>query len=233
MPKDEIWAYVNKHRVKENHGFDESAYMHAKLKAVEVSRKLLESRINASRFEEFKCPELLVNHYKPTSCCIRMWIMKHALVLLLVCALLLGCILMLLKVRRGHKLSVRAEELYNQICDILEENALNSRSLSGDSEPWIVASWLRDYVLTPRERKDPNLWRKVEELVEEDSRLDRYPKVVKGEAKVVWEWQVEGPLSSSSKRKKAEETKRHSGGIRDIKANQQLQAQRVAKPFHA
>lgn len=127
MPKDELWGYLNKQRVKENHGFDESAYMHAKLKAVEVSRKLLESRINASRFavmnaqignltwrtiskcfrhtyvynlvylldfffyrfEEFKCPELLVNHYKPTSCCIRMWIMKHALVLLPVCALVL------------------------------------------------------------------------------------------------------------------------------------------------
>lgn len=29
----------------------------------------------------------------------------------------------------------------------------------------------------------------VEELVQEDSRLDRYPKLVKGEAKVVWEWQ--------------------------------------------
>lgn len=30
---------------------------------------------------------------------------------------------------------------------------------------------------------------KVEELVQEDSRLDRYPKLVKGESKVVWEWQ--------------------------------------------
>ena len=30
---------------------------------------------------------------------------------------------------------------------------------------------------------------KVEELVQEDSRVDRYPKLVKGESKVVWEWQ--------------------------------------------
>lgn len=29
----------------------------------------------------------------------------------------------------------------------------------------------------------------VEELVQEDSRIDRYPKLVKGESKVVWEWQ--------------------------------------------
>ena len=29
----------------------------------------------------------------------------------------------------------------------------------------------------------------VEELVQEDSRVERYPKLVKGESKVVWEWQ--------------------------------------------
>lgn len=29
----------------------------------------------------------------------------------------------------------------------------------------------------------------VEELVQEDSHVDRYPMLVKGESKVVWEWQ--------------------------------------------
>jgi len=29
----------------------------------------------------------------------------------------------------------------------------------------------------------------VEDLVQEDSRIDCYPKLVKGESKVVWEWQ--------------------------------------------
>lgn len=42
----------------------------------------------------------------------------------------------------------------------------------------------------------------VEELVKEDSRLDRYPKMLKGEPKVVWEWQVEGSMRSSGKKKK-------------------------------
>lgn len=51
------------------------------------------------------------------------------------------------------------------------------------------------------------LWKKVEELVQEDSRVDRYPKLVKGESKVVWEWQVEGSLSSSKVRKKVEANK--------------------------
>lgn len=34
-----------------------------------------------------------------------------------------------------------------------------------------------------------SLCEQVEELVQEDSRVDRYPKLVKGEPKVVWEWQ--------------------------------------------
>lgn len=29
----------------------------------------------------------------------------------------------------------------------------------------------------------------VEELVQEDSRIDRYPRLVKGDGKEVWEWQ--------------------------------------------
>lgn len=89
-----------------------------------------------------------------------------------------------------------------------------------NGEPWVVAAWLRDYLLLPNERKDPFLWKKVcpcllvsffffllllleevsmhaqtklllqvEELVQEDSRVDQYPKLLKGEQKVVWEWQ--------------------------------------------
>ncbi|KAG8374633.1 hypothetical protein BUALT_Bualt10G0016300 [Buddleja alternifolia] len=101
-------------------------------------------------------------------------------------------------------LQVEFSEMAIEVCDILEEKPLTSRSKSGDGEPWVVASWLRDHILSPKERRDPKLWRKVEELVQEDSRVDQYPKLVKGESKVVWEWQVEGPLSSSGKRKKSD-----------------------------
>ncbi|KAL0286260.1 UNVERIFIED_CONTAM: hypothetical protein Sangu_2741300, partial [Sesamum angustifolium] len=76
----------------------------------------------------------------------------------------------------------------SDVCDILEEKPLVSRS-EGEGETWVVAPWLRDYLLSPKERKDPFLWRKVEKLVQEDSRIDQYPKLVKGESKVVWEWQ--------------------------------------------
>ncbi|KAI5642188.1 hypothetical protein M9H77_00058 [Catharanthus roseus] len=242
--KDELWTYLDKHKVMENHGLDEITYMHAKLRAIEASRKLLKTRINAGRFEEFNCPELLVKQYKPISCCIRQWIVKHALVLVPLCALLLGCIVITLKVRRRHNLSVRAEELYNQICDILEENALRSRGVNGDGEVWVVASWLRDYVLTPKERKDPFLWEKdgmmwinplempihLHFLIY--SRLDRYPKMIKGESKVVWEWQVEGSISSSGKIKNAEKTKWNSGGTMNSTANQQHWEPKDAERLH-
>lgn len=132
---------------------------------------------------------------------------------------LVGCVWMLLRVHQRHYLSVRAEELYEQVCDTLEEAALVSRSINGEGEgePWIVASWLRDNVLTPKERRNPMLWKKVEELVQEDSRLDRYPKMLKGEPKVVWEWQVEGSSMRSSGKKKSEVKKQKSS---DLGSNQ-------------
>lgn len=44
---------------------------------------------------------------------------------------------------------------------MLEENALGSKNVDGEGESWVVASWLRDHLLLPRERKDPQLWKKV------------------------------------------------------------------------
>lgn len=105
-------------------------------------------------------------------------------------------------------MSARAEQVYHEVCDILEEKPLMSRSKNdGGESPWVAASWLRDHLLSPKERKDMVLWKKVEKLVQEDSRVDQYPKLVKGESKVVWEWQVEGSLSSSKKRRKESQPK--------------------------
>uniref|UniRef100_A0A5B7BXT4 Man1/Src1-like C-terminal domain-containing protein n=1 Tax=Davidia involucrata TaxID=16924 RepID=A0A5B7BXT4_DAVIN len=205
--EDELWNNFDEFKLMKNYGLDDTIYMHAKQRTMVTVDKLLETRTNTHGIKELKCPDLIAEHYKPVTCYIRQWIAKHTLVLIPVCASLVGCTLLLLRFRRRHYLSVRAEQLYNKVCDILEENAFISKSGNGEEEPWVVASWLRDHLLLPRERKDPLLWKKVEELVQEDSRLDRYPKLVKGESKVVWEWQVEGSLSSSRKRKKVEESK--------------------------
>ncbi|PKI46908.1 hypothetical protein CRG98_032719 [Punica granatum] len=124
----------------------------------------------------------------------------------------MGFMVFIRRIRKKQYLSHRVEELYHQVCDILEENAL---SKGDNGESWVVATRLRDHLLLPKERKDPLLWKKVEELVQEDSRVDRYPKLVKGEQKVVWEWQVEGSLTSSRVKKKSQSGKSKSPRERD------------------
>lgn len=205
--EDKLWKDLDEFKLMDNHGLDGPIYAYAKQRAMEAVDVLLETRTNIQGNKEFKCPDLLVKRYKPITCYIRLWIAKHALILVPLCVMLIGSTWLLLRVRWRCYLSTRSEQLYNQVCDILEEHALISRSLNGEGEPWVVASWLRDHLLLPKERKDLTLWKKVEELVQEDSRLDQYPKLVKGESKVVWEWQVEGSLSSARKRKKADESK--------------------------
>lgn len=89
----------------------------------------------------------------------------------------------------------RAEELYMQVCEVLEERSTGS---SGETK-WVVASRLRDHLLLPSERKVATLWKEVERLVQEDSRIDQYPKLVNGDSRVVWEWQGEGTLRTPNK----------------------------------
>ncbi|KAL3656133.1 hypothetical protein CASFOL_000529 [Castilleja foliolosa] len=212
VSEGELLNNLNEYKTRDSDGMDEAVYMSAKQKALETIRSVLETRTDNHGVEEFKCPELLLNHYKPLSCIVRQWIVSHALLSVSTFSMFLGCILIASRAYRRHHLSVRSEQLYHElpsemmVCDILEEKPSRSRSISGESENFVVASWLRDHLLSPIERKDPFLWRKVEELVQEDSRVDQYPKLVNGEAKIVWEWQVEGSLSSSGKRKRSDKS---------------------------
>ncbi|PWA64017.1 inner nuclear membrane protein [Artemisia annua] len=219
---DELWNNMDENN---------TTYLYAKEKAVEIVGNLLETRDTSVGIKKLKCPDLLVEHYKPLSCSIRLWLLEHAVFLVPVCALLIGCGLMLQKIRRRQYLSVRSEELYEQVCEMLEENALTSRSVDGEGEPWIVASWLRDHILTPKERRDPLLWKKVEDLVQEDSRLDRYPKILKGDPKVVWEWQVEGSLRSAGKKKKGEINKQKMRENPNLGFNQDHGRLKLGEPF--
>ncbi|KAJ0960352.1 hypothetical protein J5N97_001802 [Dioscorea zingiberensis] len=74
------------------------------------------------------------------------------------------------------------------VCEILEDNATMVKNSKSGDEKWVVASWY--HLLLPRERKDAKIWKKVEELILEDSRISQYPKLIKGESKIVLEWQV-------------------------------------------
>lgn len=217
VPESEMWTELDEPRLKEKLGLKNESYVYSKQKAMETTETSLETQINAHGIKEFKCPDLLAERYKPISCYIRQWVYRHALVIGPLSALFVGFVTILLssirRIRRSQYLSTRGEHLYQQVCEILEENAMAAQNMNGKGEPWVVASRLRDHLLLPRERKDPLLWKKVEELVQEDSRLDQYPKLLKGESKVVWEWQVEGSLSSS--RKRAREASRVSGGTQE------------------
>ncbi|KAJ0111920.1 hypothetical protein Patl1_01187 [Pistacia atlantica] len=220
VQEDEIWNELDGHKLMENFRSDNTTYLYAKKRTMENFGRFLESRMNSYGVKELKCPDLLTEQYKPFSCRIRQWVSRHALIIVPVCALLVACSLLLWKVHRRQYLSIRVEELYHQVCEILEESALMSKGANGECEPWVVASRLRDHLLLPKERKDPMLWKKVEELIQEDSRVDQYPKLLKGESKVVWEWQVEGSLSSSRMRKKEDSSKLKSTEGKNIKFDQ-------------
>ncbi|KAL5551221.1 hypothetical protein UlMin_001397 [Ulmus minor] len=202
VQENDIWNDLDGHKLMDHIGSDSEINNFTKHKAMETIGKVLETRMNPKGVKELKCADSLAERFKPFSCRLRQWIFNNALKILPICALLVGCILLVWKVRQRQHFSCRVEELYQQVCEILEENALMSKGVNGECEPWVVASRLRDHLLSPKERKNPALWKKVEELVQEDSRVDRYPELVKGEGKVVWEWQVEGSLSSERLKKK-------------------------------
>lgn len=218
--EDEIWSVLDGHELTEHVGSDKAVNNYTKNKAMEAVVKVLETRTNAQGVRELKCPDVLADSYKLFSCRVHQWISNNVLVILPTCLLILGCVWLIWKVRQRLYLSGRADELYQQICEILEEKALTSKRMNGESESWVIASRLRDHLLSPKERKKPALWKKVAELVQEDSRVERYPKLVKGESKVVWEWQVEGSLSSTRMRQKDEASKLKSPEITAVNSDQ-------------
>jgi hypothetical protein len=109
-----------------------------------------------------KCPESVAKSYKPLTCRLHQWILRHILIISSSCAMLVGSAMLRRRIQRKQCFSRRVEELYDQVCDFLEENAVASNSAeTSNCEPWVIASWLRDYLLLPRERRDPLLWTKV------------------------------------------------------------------------
>ncbi|XP_008229543.1 PREDICTED: uncharacterized protein LOC103328907 [Prunus mume] len=233
VEENDIWNDLDKRELLEHVGPDNAIYMYTKERTMETVNRMLDTRTSSRGVKELKCPDMLAEHYKPFSCRIRQWISEHALLILPVCALLLGSTFILWKLRRRRCLSTRVDELYQQVCEVLEEKAFMSKSVNSECEPWVVASRLRDRLLLPKERKDPVLWKKVEELVQEDSHVDCYPKLVKGESKVVWEWQVEGSLSSSRRMIRGEDSKLKSSRAAESSEHhlQALHAERKALNF--
>ncbi|XP_024531141.1 uncharacterized protein LOC112346419 [Selaginella moellendorffii] len=169
-------------------------------KAIGIASHWLETKIHGVRV--FCCPADLVDAYKPFGCRLREWLFKNFLKLLMTIPVLYVSASFVIKYWRYKSRLNRAEELYAQVCEALEAKATQLGSSPG-SERWIVASRLRDHLLRPSERRNRALWLEVERLVLEDSRIDQHPKLVRGESRIVWEWQIEGSLSPATIQGKA------------------------------
>ncbi|KAL4185126.1 hypothetical protein AMTRI_Chr10g229050 [Amborella trichopoda] len=194
--EEEILRSVWESNLKVNYGIDSHILEHTIQKVREIVESSFDIKTSPDGMRELKCPDWLAEQYKPLPCILRIWFLNHIHYILPISLLLVAFVRLLWRVHMHSKLSTRAEQIYEQVCEALEENAVMVKNSRGDCGAWVVASRLRDHLLLPNERKNASLWKKVGELVQEDSRIDRYPLLIKGETKIVWEWQVEGSLHS-------------------------------------
>ncbi|XP_021306552.1 uncharacterized protein LOC8081569 isoform X1 [Sorghum bicolor] len=264
-------------------GLTEAGIQLVKTRVLESSQDFFDTTFTSNKVKVFKCPELVAELHMPLACRVRQWISRNTICVATFCILLAALLWILWIIYRRRALSNRAEQIYEQVCEILEDNAINAKIDNSNCEPWVVTSWLRDHLLVPRERKNAFLWKKVygsqgriqqsgvlrrppyltsktpppplqiamlhaivgasvhdesysrqmttyqgdrlksndwnqhlellvEELILEDSRIDQYPKVIKGESKVVYEWQASGSLSAKIKKVQGARVKSRTGG---------------------
>ncbi|CAM6019433.1 unnamed protein product [Sphagnum balticum] len=185
--EDELWDMA----ADINMGMDESTLSLVREKAVDLVQATLLIRTNPLHgSREFMCPIELAQRYKPFVCRIKEAIRAHLLVLFSLGSMAVLVASFVHRYLRRKRLLARAEQLYLQVCEVLGERSMGS----SDEAKWVVASRLRDHLLLPSERKLKTLWKEVELMVQEDSRIDQYQMMVKGETRIVWEWQVEGAL---------------------------------------
>ncbi|CAO2193833.1 unnamed protein product [Urochloa humidicola] len=187
--KHDVSDMVDELLSKNRAGLTQDGIELVKARVLDNAQGFFETVFTSNKAGAFKCPELVAERHMPLTCQVRQWISTNIIFVTTICILVAALLWILWTIYWRRALSNRAEQIYEQVCEILEDNAVNAKIGNTNCEPWVVASWLRDHVLVPRERKNAVLWKKVEELILEDSRIDQYPKVIKGESKVVYEWQ--------------------------------------------
>ncbi|CAM6100931.1 unnamed protein product [Calypogeia fissa] len=201
LTDDEAQAYLIEQGVKEQLGLADKSWQLVWEKMAGIAAGSIAKLNDLDGKRTFSCPTEFVQKYKPLKCKIREWIWANLLILVLTSPVVFLGTSSTIKCVRHRKITARAQAVYLQVCEALEERALESRDM-GEGEPWVVVSRLRDHVLLPSERKWKALWKQIEDFVTEDSRIDQYQMKVKGEMKIVWEWQVEGALRTPNVRKK-------------------------------
>ncbi|KAF8780289.1 hypothetical protein HU200_001967 [Digitaria exilis] len=212
--KHEVLDTVDHLLSKNPAGLNEDGIQLVKVRVLNSAQGFFETAFTSNKAEAFRCPELVAERHRPLTCQVRQWISRNIIFVTTFCIMLAALLRILWIIYWRRTLSNRAEQIYEQVCEILEDNAVNAKIGNSDCEPWVVASWLRDHLLVPRERKNAFLWKKVEELILEDSRIDQYPKVIKGESKVVYEWQASGSLKTKKVQGARVKTRTGGGGIK-------------------
>lgn len=197
LTETDLTKLLEQASLDERWGIDGATFKLAHEDALNAVKERLVTKMNSESLQELHCPIELLESYKPYWCRTREWISTNATILVIIVPMVLFIVNFLARAFRHRKVLCRAEQLYIQVCGLLEEKA---RAKEYGQETWVVASHLRDHLLSLSERKDNAAWLMVEKMVHKDSRIDQHPKLIKGEAKVVWEWQVEGTLSASTVR---------------------------------
>lgn len=195
LTESEVTQLVEQSGLDRRLGLDAMKFKLANEEAMNEVKDKLITKSNLQGVQELHCPSEMVENYKPFWCRTREWLINNYVSLLISVPLVLLVLNFIARIYYHRIVCHQAEKLYLQVCEALEEKA-TQKKLGG--ETWVVASHLRDHLLSPRERKNNASWLMVEQMIHKDSRIDQYPKLIKGESKVVWEWQVEGPLRSPS-----------------------------------
>ncbi|KAL6645334.1 hypothetical protein ACP70R_016942 [Stipagrostis hirtigluma subsp. patula] len=217
----DISSIVDELLSKNSAGLNEDGIKLVRIRVLESVQAFFETTLTFNKVKAFKCPELVAELHMPLTCQVRQWIFKNIIFVTTFC--ILHCSGHCGAFTRDEHYQTELSKYMSSVCEILEDNAINAKIGNSECDPWVVASWLRDHLLVPRERKNIFLWKKVEELILEDSRIDQYPKVIKGESKVVYEWQASGSLSAKIKKVRGARGKSRTGAAA-IKFSEELGA---------
>ncbi|KAG6543278.1 hypothetical protein Mapa_015192 [Marchantia paleacea] len=200
LSEADVLENLKREGLEEQLGLDETFYLVWEKTAALARDDTIVIQDDLQGKREFHCPRDLAQGYKSVGCLIKELLWENVIFLFFLSPVIVFVGSFVINYLRRRKLNTRAEELYLEVCEALEEKALEAKETDGES--WAVVSRMRDHLLSPIERKDVALWKQVERMVQEDSRIDQYQKKVKGEMKIVWEWQVEGAIRTPGSRKK-------------------------------
>jgi hypothetical protein len=87
----------------------------AKIKVLDSARAFFEKTFSSDGVEEFKCPDLVAELYRPLTCQIRQWISRNIMSVTAFGVLFSALLWILWTIYKRQALSKRAEQIYAQV----------------------------------------------------------------------------------------------------------------------